>query len=61
MSGCTAATVPVPAGTRILQVQENVFAILECDTGYMFPTTSDGIYFCENDTWDGDIPACIRM
>ena len=60
MSGCTTDTVYVPPGTHILSVRNGTFAILECDLGYMFPTASDGIYWCENDIWIGSIPGCIR-
>ena len=59
-SRCTEALVPIPDGTHLLFVSERRFAVLQCQLGYKFPTNKDGAYFCENNTWTGDIPACIR-
>ena len=59
-SGCTEETVPVPERTKPLYINEGRFAMLECKTGYKFPTASDGAYFCIDNEWFGNIPSCIR-
>ncbi len=59
MAGCTEDTVVIPNRMQIAYVSENQYALLECIPGYEFPSSSDGIYWCDDNEWIGTIPECI--
>ena len=58
MAGCTEDTVVIPNHMQIAYVEENRYALLECIPGYEFPSSSDGIYWCEENEWIGTIAEC---